>query len=374
MNPVRVAFVLEQSLGHVTYARNLREQVDTDPEFTAVWLPIDPHQPLAELRWLPKLRDNWSARASIGARLALRSTGVLTTVDALFFHTQVTSLCAVHPLRHIGGIISLDATPKNYDTVGLDYNHQPGHSLVEHVKDAINRRAFRAATRLVTWSEWARKSLIEDYGIVPERVVAIPPGTLLNLWNVGKRWRQRGGKRRLLFVGGDFTRKGGNLLIDVFREHFSDRCELDIVTKERPASLPEGAHLHLDLESNSPKLRALFADADLFVLPTRADCLAVVLMEATAAALPIITTTVGALPEAVHNGETGLLIPPNDGRALAQALAALVDDDDRRERFGQAGRMLAERAFDARRNAERMLALLRQISAESGRRRHGRTE
>jgi glycosyltransferase involved in cell wall biosynthesis len=69
----------------------------------------------------------------------------------------------------------------------------------------------------------------------------------------------------------------------------------------------------------------LFATADLFVLPSHADCLAMVLMEATAAGLPVVTTDVGALAEAVRDGESGLLIPPEDGRALQQALAKKFD-------------------------------------------------
>ena len=66
-----------------------------------------------------------------------------------------------------------------------------------------------------------------------------------------------------------------------------------------PAS---NVHVYRGLEPNSPTLLWLFAEADIFVLPSLGECLAVALMEAAAAGLPIITTRVGALPEAVDHG------------------------------------------------------------------------
>ncbi len=78
----------------------------------------------------------------------------------------------------------------------------------------------------------------------------------------------------------------------------------------------------------------LFAEADVFVLPTRADCLGVVLMEAAAAGLPVITTDVGAIRETLLPDESGSLIPADDARALKQAITALVDDPERRRAYG----------------------------------------
>jgi glycosyltransferase involved in cell wall biosynthesis len=109
-------------------------------------------------------------------------------------------------------------------------------------------------------------------------------------------------------------------------------------------------------------LRKLYADADLFVLPTLADCLAVVLMEATAAGLPVITTNVGALPEAVLPGESGLLIPAGDTRALNAALAALIGDPVRRKRMGKAGHLLARQKFDANHNNRALLDLVVELA------------
>src|SRR5207248_1769970 len=81
----------------------------------------------------------------------------------------------------------------------------------------LNRRVFQAAAGLVAFSEWTRRSLIEDYGVDPARVrVLIPTGAAPAYFDVGQRRPQSelhsSGERRpvrLLFVGGDFHRKGG---------------------------------------------------------------------------------------------------------------------------------------------------------------------
>lgn len=81
------------------------------------------------------------------------------------------------------------------------------------------------------------------------------------------------------------------------------------------------------------------------------DGLPTVLLEAMGKAIPVVTTTVTGGPEIVANGETGLLCPPRDPVALADALAALLADPDRARAMGAAGRLRAERLFDLSTNA-----------------------
>jgi glycosyltransferase involved in cell wall biosynthesis len=366
MNEIPIAFVLEQSLGHVTYAQNLQEAVSRDSDVRPTWLSIEhEHGKRSPWRHLPVLRDNWSFQASYQARQALRRAGAPGAFRAVFLHTQVTALMSAHILRWSNGIVSLDATPRDYDRFGLAYGHQPGPEIVEQVKDILNRRAFQAARHLVTWSDWARDSLIRDYGISGDKVTAIPPGTSLDLWQRHNGRQAEGAKLRLLFVGGDFRRKGGDLLLDVFRHRLAGCCELDLVTSAPLPPLPPGVRVHRGVVPNSAPLRKLFAEADVFVLPSRADCLAVVLMEAAAARLPIVTTGVGALPEAVHHGENGMVIAPDDGVALGDAVLRLHGEPELRTRMGEVSYQLAQERFDARKSAQRLLTLLKAMAARS---------
>ncbi|MFP4303501.1 MAG: glycosyltransferase family 4 protein [Rhodosalinus sp.] len=88
------------------------------------------------------------------------------------------------------------------------------------------------------------------------------------------------------------------------------------------------------------------AGADIFVLPSFAEGLPVVLMEALAARCAVVTTRIAGIPELVRDGETGLIVPPGEAGALAGALGRLLDDAPLRQRLAEAGRAAVEAEFN----------------------------
>jgi glycosyltransferase involved in cell wall biosynthesis len=94
---------------------------------------------------------------------------------------------------------------------------------------------------------------------------------------------------------------------------------------------------------------SVLARASIFVLPSLAEGLPLTVLEAMARGLPVVATRVGGMPELVIHGQTGLLVPPADPAALADAILALWRDPARRFAMGRAGRERAERCFDIRR-------------------------
>jgi len=359
-SPHHFGFVMEQTLGHVTHYKNMRAAVDRERDVAAMWYPLG-FAPRGALETLPPLRGNWSARASLRARRLLMRDHAADRYDALFFHTQVTTLLSAPLMRRAPTVISLDATPRNYDMVGAAYGHQESGGVAEEFKRRLNMRPLQAARALVTWCDWARRSLIDDYGVDGERITVIAPGVNLDLWPRPAP-RDGAGPVRVLFVGADFARKGGEILLQAFAG-LEDRCELHIVTKA-PLEERPGVRVYRDVAPNSDLLKNLYATADLFVLPTLADCFPLVVQEAMAAALPIVATAVGAIPEAVSDGQTGLLAPPGDARALRAALETLIDDPSRRHGMGTAGRAVAQRRYDSAANARRILDIMTGISRD----------
>jgi glycosyltransferase involved in cell wall biosynthesis len=93
---------------------------------------------------------------------------------------------------------------------------------------------------------------------------------------------------------------------------------------------------------------ALLARARLFVLPSLSEGISLTLLEAMARGLPLVATKVGGNPEVVEDGVTGLLVPPGDSHALAQAIRTLLADPDRAHAMGLAGRRRVENCFDVR--------------------------
>ena len=95
----------------------------------------------------------------------------------------------------------------------------------------------------------------------------------------------------------------------------------------------------------------LYASCDLMALASRADAFGLVLAEAGYSNRPVVATRVGGIPEVVVDSETGLLVPPDDVPALANALRHLANDEGLRLRLGAAARVRAETRFSVQRMA-----------------------
>ena len=240
------------------------------------------------------------------------------------------------------------------------YAKAPAGTLRARVRDGLDALLMRA-TVLNPWSEWCAKSLRDEYGIPPERIHVIPPGIDLGRWKLPERARASSGPVRALFVGGDFRRKGGDLLLSAFRNSLRGSVELHLVTRDEIPE-EEGVYVYRDMTPNDPRLRDLYARADLFVLPTVADCFSLASLEAMATGLPVVTTRVGGIPEIVDHERSGFLIDPGDETALVRALRELVGSPDLRARMGEAGRRIVEDRFDAARTTAKLLDLLKSLA------------
>jgi glycosyltransferase involved in cell wall biosynthesis len=108
-----------------------------------------------------------------------------------------------------------------------------------------------------------------------------------------------------------------------------------------------------------------FRDASVFVMPSRVsaggdrDGIPNVILEAMAAGLPVVATGVSGIPEAVRHGESGLIVPPDDPAALAEAIGRLVRDPARARALGEAGERHVRERFDLAVSSARLAALFR---------------
>lgn len=353
----RIAFVLEQTLGHAAHSRNVERALAQDSDLDAVIIKL---ASLSNgfLSGLPALRS-WSMRASLAARSELQRAHADRPLDAIFIHTQVASLLSVPIMRAVPTLISLDATPINFDSEGGAYGHSVQHGVLEKLKLDIHRRAFRAATGLVTWCRWAADSLIVDYQVASDKIRVIHPGVDLDLFKPRDAPRQPG-PLRVLFVGGDFVRKGGPDFVDAIRQ-LAGRAEADVVTGTHPNISAPGVRVHLGLSPQSPELLELYRHADVCCLPSRGDCFPQAVAEALAFGLPIIATEVGAMSEMVKDGRNGFLVRPGSPEQLAGAIGKLTDDWLRSTMANESLR-LARKEHDAQANNRTIISLLREMS------------
>jgi glycosyltransferase involved in cell wall biosynthesis len=256
-------------------------------------------------------------------------------------------------MSRVPTLLSVDITGRQF--ARMDFWGRRAHpsSLAERPIEALERRAFRAAAKVVAWSEWTAASLVEDYGVEPQQVVQLHFGVTLPEPRAPRA--ADGSPLRLLFIGNFPHRKGLDTLLAAL-PMAGDGIELDVVTNDPVAPRP-GVKVHAGLAAGSHAMAERMRLADAFVLPTRADAVPWVVVEAMAAGLPIVATTVGAIPELV--GDAGILVGVDDIAALAGALRRLRDQPGLREELGARARRRAEERYDEAMQMPRLLELVR---------------
>lgn len=221
-------------------------------------------------------------------------------------------------------------------------------------REKYQRLLFRLGgiKRVVTVSENARRLLVRASGVSPRRVTTIPNGI------DGEAYAKdidRGIKKADIGIGGSVrlmgivarlsAEKDHETLLEafsIFRREFSD---VDLVVvgggelldqlKSSASRLHIESRVHfLGYRSDVPELLAIF---DCFVLSSRSEGLSMTLLEAMAAGLPVVATSVGGNQEVVRHEETGLLVPAAEPQRLADALKRIFSNEESARQMGESG-------------------------------------
>jgi alpha-maltose-1-phosphate synthase len=378
-----------RAVGHKTYAKLIRDTSDyeTDVHVDSFWVDDERStmtkvvRKVAEFR-VPKLngrnldfrraRAEW-ATGNMGSKLARRKAH-LKHYDVLHFHTQTAAFGSVSLMKSIPTVITIDMT-----AFQLMREHGSGPEWTYRPNVLMERNVFQHAAHIVAFSEWARDSVINEHGIAPERVSVITPGVLREAFHppqfesgfgsgfeAGSETGSEAGpvkKPKILFVGNEFRRKGGDDLIAVFSEHFAHKAELHLMTNDRDVPAGESVFVHRGVSSYTPEWHRLYEEAEIFVMTSRAEALGMVFQEAAASGLALIGTQIGGIPEMIDHDVNGFLIAPGDRNALRQYLGALIDDPAMRMRMRHASYEKAVREFNARTNTRRVFEVFRSVAA-----------
>ncbi len=211
----------------------------------------------------------------------------------------------------------------------------------------LERRAFDRAIHVCTRSKRTRDSIVNDYGIAAERVTVIGGGvnfrTLPDIVPAVARQEPT-----VLFIGKDFYRKGGDVLLRAFSKTRQQlpKARLLLLTGESiPDNLPlDGVEL-IKPTWDRNVIGALYRRADVFVLPSRLETWGDVLIEAMTYGLPCIGVTGEAMDEIIEDGATGLTVPPDDADALAAALTCLLSNRSLCLQWGKKARRRVEQEY-----------------------------
>ncbi|HZD49241.1 MAG TPA: glycosyltransferase family 4 protein [Silvibacterium sp.] len=171
----------------------------------------------------------------------------------------------------------------------------------------------------------------------------------------------------ILCVGRLTPSKGQHILIDTVGRLVAQgrRVRLRIIGAGPDASsleksataLRESGAVIFEGAVNQDRIRGFYSTADVFCLPSFAEGIPVVLMEAMAMEIPCVSTQIAGIPELIRNGVDGLLVAASDIDGLTDALARLMDDPALRERLGRSGRQRVLEHYNLQSNVEKLAAI-----------------
>jgi glycosyltransferase involved in cell wall biosynthesis len=225
------------------------------------------------------------------------------------------------------------------------------------------------ASRIVVIGEYWRHYLVETLGVSAEIVMVIH-----NAVPLPAAPAPRGGnlRCRIVALGLLGPRKGTPELLEALAAPAMRELDWKAViagngavetARERAAALGLADRVEIPGWVDAATVSSLLATADIFVLPSHNEGLPVAILEAMGAGLPVVSTPVGAIPELVIAGQTGILVPPGSASALAGALAELVRDPELRMQLGKSGREQVERDFRIEVTVERFVTLYRALAS-----------
>jgi glycosyltransferase involved in cell wall biosynthesis len=207
---------------------------------------------------------------------------------------------------------------------------------------AYERRLYAEVDHLFTMSAWAKGTLVADFAVPQEKITVAGAGVNL------RRLASSDGKSyedpAILFVGKEFTRKGGDGLLRAFERARRNVPEatLTIVGPKTIGRVPDGVNfvgpLDTDTDAGLDRLLHEYGRATIFAMPSLYEPFGIVFLEAMAHALPCVVSDQCAMPEIIAHGETGFVQTAGDSSALAHSLTVLLSSSELRARMGGAGR------------------------------------
>ena len=283
-------------------------------------------------------RNPWLYR--VRSRLAHRSVRQLgDRVDLVIQWQGLSAPFVGKPLKPYA--IYTDYTTKLHDA----YQY-PGYrsSYYRSAKEReayyqLEGGAYRKAARVFTYNELVRRSMIDDYGVAPERVVPVGVGVCMEL--IDPTIEKRYDSCQIAFIGKDssFILKGVPNLLAAFAHvrEVIPGAQLLLIGLNPERVLAQPGVVNLGFIRDRQRLRQILKGAALYAMTPLNDASPGAVREAMAMKLPVVASNVGGIPEMVIDGETGYLVPPEEPAQLAEAIITMLKDENKMRSMGERG-------------------------------------
>jgi glycosyltransferase involved in cell wall biosynthesis len=221
----------------------------------------------------------------------------------------------------------------------LSYPGKRQTPMAPEVWIALEKSIYQNARLNFTMSSHVSRSLVDQYGCLPTRIECVYAGSNVAPPEAGDSRLDRFAQKNILFVGIDWERKGGPVLLEAFREvrRSHPTASLTIVGCSPKIATP-GCRVIGRIQS--AEVSKFYQTASVFCLPTTVEPFGIVFLEAFAHGLPIVATNIGAIPDFVEQGRSGYMVDCNNAAQLANRLNELLADPARCAEFGTRGQAL----------------------------------
>ncbi len=253
-------------------------------------------------------------------------------VDLLF--VPASSQLIAYAKTNIPIIYMTDATFQQILGYYSYFSNLAGYNVRQGIR--LDKKAFEKTAHCMLASEWNKDSAVNDYGIDANKISVIPCGANLDtIPSIADLNLNASGQCRLLFLGVEWDRKGGDIAVETFRllKQRGIDPHLHIIGCVPPHDLSAEKKITIIpfLDKNDPvqfqQLEQIFFQTDLLLLPTRAECAGIVFCESSAYGIPSITTNTGGVSTYVKDGINGYAFPPDAPAELyAKKIEQLVSD------------------------------------------------
>ncbi len=210
---------------------------------------------------------------------------------------------------------------------------------------SLEKSIYVNAAKIFVMSSNVRNSLVGQYNIDPNKIRVVYGAGNIN--PVDSNLPQKDyATKNILFIGGNWLRKGGQILIQAFRNirEIHKDASLTIVSWRAPGISDQGITVYGKI--NLDEIGSLYDKASVFCMPSYIEPFGVVFIEAMMHKLPIIATKINAIPDFVIDNENGFLIQPGNVDQLEIALLRLLDSPELCKKFGQNGYKLYKEKYN----------------------------
>lgn len=354
----RVLCVFTRILGGKTFSKVLENHVNSRGYKTVTYVDYDSeiykkYAPPFYFRLSDALQSAWRINKKYKD-----SVSEASEYDAIFFQAYDLTLPFLGLMKKKYVVLSLDSTPMNAVRHNLKARSVISYSrlnamLTNLLNILFYQRIFKQVDVFLARTELVQRSLMNDYGIPKSKILVsyLPVDNMPSKIN-----RKTSSRLNLLFAGNDWSRKGGEFLLDVFDETCADVAQLTIVsTDEKVKKIPKRRGITIINGMPNADLLSTMAQSDVFLFPSWKDELGLVLCEAVSQGIAVFARESGAQGEFVHNKVNGRLFGfSSTAEEWRDAILSLAKDEEKLEIYKQNSLKLATQTLNPARFNEQL--------------------